>query len=201
MELIAELKNPFENLTKDNKQAIQEKCKGIATELFSNYCILCKTKKYYFAEVEFYYWQKDKFEENWNKVTYCRKGYSAGNLFYHLSGLDICFDCEKERYGGILVRSIIDGNGVLTIGPLTCKNIILNECGGLSMPRLSPTATRNCDVKPTFRYLGETDFEKINKGEANKDGNLKLAFFDKNIEKSQWDKSRPSYYDRLIKFI
>ena len=112
-ELYELLKKPFDGLSKD--EDIQGRCRSIAQELFDNYCIKCKEKEYYFAEIEFYYYEKGKWEEEWNKVTYPREC-KAGGLFYHLSGVDICLDSNlrKEKGvfsgkgGGLLIRSIVD---------------------------------------------------------------------------------------------
>lgn len=97
------LTNPF-----DGKEDFQAVCEEIARKLFSHYCINCNGKEYYFAEIEFYYRNEEisKWNNDWNKVTYSnRTGYEAGSLFYHLSGVDICFECTEKRYGGILIRS------------------------------------------------------------------------------------------------
>ena len=89
------LKNPFEGLS--NYESIQDKCAEIARELFSNYHLACGNETFRFAEIEFYYYDramylKDKNLNKWQEVTYPRDNYQGGQLFYHLSGIDICFD-------------------------------------------------------------------------------------------------------------
>lgn len=41
--------------------------------------------------------------------------YQGGQLFYHLSGIDICFDSHyknnEAKFGGILIRAIKDEKG------------------------------------------------------------------------------------------
>ena len=107
---------------------------GIAKCLFSNYCIQCggnnQKKYYYFAEIEFYYYDKDKFNEKWNWVTYPRTNKSAGELFFHYSGFDICFEShfEKGRFGGILIRSLKNEEGKFITGPSVCSLEVLNAC-------------------------------------------------------------------------
>lgn len=190
-----------------NGENIQGAFKQIAEELFKNYGIQCGQSFFYFAEIEFYYFDEARFHSEWNEVTYERNGYKAGDLFYHLSGVDICFDShllkangKKSGYGGgILIRSIVekvDGNEVLTIGPLTCMNKMLNACKGGNMPRLaSAPQQRNCTPKPAYRYLGQKDFDSISEG-TNKDGKLQMAFYDSTED--LWKQARSSYYKRLI---
>ena len=193
-----------------------ETFKQIAHNLMNNYCIRCWEKDYYVAEIEFYYYrEEDKvfFEErkkNWEEITYPRKT-NAGDLFYHLSGIDICFesDLKKDKSGmigyggGILIRAIVDANDPqeLIVGPLTCKDKILNACAGKEMPSLEHASTkRNIKLSETYRYLGKSDFDSIeNPEKENRDGNHKLAFYDAMVP-SLWNAARSSYYNyRLIR--
>ena len=187
--------------------SVMESIKSIAETLMNNFCIQCGDKNYYLAEIEFYYYDSNRFNQFWNEVTYERKGYEAGDLFYHLSGMDICFDSnltkdkgKKVGYGGgILIRSIVEENGQITVGPLTCVNKMLNACKGGNMPKLVSTKHRNRNPKETYRYLGEDDFKAIPKGE-NKDGALKLAYYDP-LSQDAWNRARSSYYNnRLTKY-
>lgn len=217
------LKNPFEGL---NAQEFQKKCSEIAEELFKNYCIVCGEKIFALAEIEFYYFKEGEFEGKWNEKTYERNPYKPGLLFYHLSGVDICFESEltkdnkrkKHGYGGgILIRSVVevnedgkylvdkDNNYKITVGPLTCVNMMLNACNGKSMPQIkniSIPERDNFNLKETYRYLGENDFklienEKKEKDETNIDGDLKLAFYDPfSIE--MWEHARSSYYSKRL---
>jgi len=194
----------------------------IEKELIENYCINCNGKEFYFAEIEPYYYNSNSkdLKGKWNENTYPREC-QAGDIFYHLSGMDICFNSKlpkdfkgkEDCYGGgILIRSIVEfdekidnkdnekSNGIVTVGPLTCANKMLNACEGKSMPKLSRISKkRNHTPNPQeiFRYLGEKDFKLIKEGE-NIDGDLKLAFYDSEINKNSWDKARSSYYDKRI---
>ena len=161
------LKNPFDKLSKGEEKEFQRECALIAQKLFDNYCILCGEAKYYFAEVEFYYYEKGKWDDKWNEITYARKVYNAGDLFYHLSGIDICFDSSYDdcnaKFGGILIRSIKDEKGTVIAGPLTCKDEILNACKGNQMPVLRPLSTPlRTDLTSTYRALGKQDTDKEN---------------------------------------
>ncbi len=186
-ELIENLKNPFENLSKEE---IQKKCSDIAKDLFCNYCINCNDNKYYFAEIEFYYWEK-----NWNKmdynahVTYPRDGYDAKDLLYHLSGVDICFKSsfKEAKFGGILIRAIRDKEGNITAGPWNCMLKILNECNGGNMPKiesLKEPCNNDDNIKNTFRALGKSDMN------AEKDNPLKLCYYDSSIPSIKWKSNK-----------
>ena len=101
MEKVFELfKNPFEGLS--NYESIQAKCAEIARELFSNYHLACGNETFRFTEIEFYYYDKAMYLKNknlnkWQEVTYPRDNYQGGQLFYHLSGIDICFDSHLKH--------------------------------------------------------------------------------------------------------
>lgn len=182
------LKNPFDGLLKD--EDIQERCRIIAKELFDSYCIKCKEKEFYFAEIEFYYWQKNQWEKDWNRVTYPRDGYEAKDLFFHTSGIDICFESSYNdaKFGGILVRSIIDKDNNIIAGPWNCMLHILNECTGGEMPRLEESQLRshNPIIKATHRALGEKDMVKEIKNP------LSLCFYDA-FPEDKWNFVKESF--------
>lgn len=177
----------------------------IAEELMKSYCVKCGEKICFLAEIEFYYYRAsdkevlEKLGINWEGVTYSRET-NAGDFFYHLSGCDICFPSDKNECGGILIRSLVDDAGNLVAGPLNCVNAMLNACGkNKNVPYLLKTKNkRDVIIHSTYRFLGDDDFKKINNG--NKDGELKLAFFDSNIKQADWNKARPSYYSTRFKY-
>ena len=108
----------------------QEYFDGIAKYIFGNVAIVIgdsnpKQIKYYLGEIEFYYNNlpeeviksaKDKnTSEDKKKYVYffsCtyKRNRKAMQLFWHYSGVDICFqtDLKKNCYGGILIRSLIN---------------------------------------------------------------------------------------------
>ena len=93
--------------------------------------------KYYLVEIEFYIYDKDKHADS---HVYPRAKKEAGELFFHLSGMDICFksSLDEGRFGGILIRALereTNGEKTLFGGPLVCKDEVLN------------TATEKCSVK------------------------------------------------------
>ncbi len=198
--------NPFEGLTEDK---FQGKCAKIANDLFNNYCIKCNEKEFYFAEIEFYYFQDDVWNQDWNQTTYPKNFEGkGGQLFYHLSGVDVCFDGNLKREngvlsgkgGGILIRSIVDSsNKTLIIGPLTCANTLLNTCDGKLMPSIqSLKEKRQVNPIQTYRFFGNDDFSKIENG-TNRDEKLKLAFYDNTIDTAVWNKVRSKYYEKRLK--
>ena len=196
--LIEKLKNPFGEFTQKSEEKFQKRCFDIAEELFNNYCIQCNKTEYYFAEIEFYYYEKVKWEEEWNKVTYARNGFAAGDLFYHLSGIDICFDSHYDetsaRFGGILIRAIKKEDNTIVAGPYTCKDELLNACKGCSMPRLSKqmkVKQLKPNVLSTIRSLGDKDMK-----EKKIDGNYELCFYDGNINREEWN-PRKSRFNTL----
>ena len=205
MNIKDEIRKACNNMNEGN---FQESFKSIAETLLNKFCIQCGDKKFYFAEIEFYYYDANLFNQIWNEVTYQRDGYEAGDLFYHLSGMDICFDShlsknkgKKAGYGGgILIRSIVEENGEITVGPLTCVNKMLNACKGGNMPQLIPSLEQqNRVLKETYRFLGQDDFRAIPE-RKNKDGALKLAYYDP-LSQEAWNKARSSYYiNRLTKY-
>ena len=125
----------FDELKKVEQQetgeALQKYFEGLARILFNKIDILAGNDRYTFAEIEFYY-RNGIFKDGQYKDTYPRTKH-AGNLFWHLSGIDICFETDKEKgsYGGILIRSIVkeDGkDGSLITGPMCCSDELLNSC-------------------------------------------------------------------------
>lgn len=101
-ELKSLLTNPFDE--KKDWNGFQDKCKEIAKKLLENYCIEYGEKKYYyFAEIEFYYYDKERWNDEWNEKTYPRDKKDAGDFFFHYSGVDICFNSkfEEGKFGGI----------------------------------------------------------------------------------------------------
>ena len=123
----------------------------------------------------------------WQEVTYPRDGYEAGQLFYHLSGIDICFEShyngKSGKFGGILIRSIKDGDLIIA-GPLNCKDEILNVCKNGKMPELKKISEKQKkELAQTYRSLGKT-------GTNIHDG---LCFYDCSINKGDWNPLKDRY--------
>ena len=190
MENELDLKNPFDGIS--NYECFKAKCRDIASKLFNNYGIKCNNKIFRLAEIEFYYYDseqylKDRINLKWQEVTYPRNDYKGGELFYHLSGIDICFDSQyKEKsgkFGGILIRSIKDGEKIIA-GPLNCKDEILNTCKNGKMPKLKKVSEKQeIELEQTYRSLGKT-------GTDIHDG---LCFFDGSLVKDDWNPKRDRF--------
>ena len=90
-----------------------------------------KDIRYTLEEIEFYYYKKGVFEEGYNLCTYPRDC-DAGELFWHYSGVDICFKSYDDAFGGILIRSlrkkIGDTDEGLIGGPMRCATDLANCC-------------------------------------------------------------------------
>lgn len=144
------LSNPLEKLTKDD---VQKRFEQIAKSLFEDFAIQCGEKLFRFAEIEFYYYKKGEWNEDWNKETYPRNNKQAGELFFHYSGVDLCFKSyfneTTAEFGGILIRSLLDGNDIYA-GPLYCANLMLNTCHD-SLPKLVDAEHKDFLIKSTKR--------------------------------------------------
>ena len=200
------LKSPFDGLKQDDVAGIQDRCFKIAKTLFENYCVKCGDKAYGFAEIEFYYYKKEEsgknnFDKDWNRETYPRNK-DAGAFFFHYSGVDICFQChyddvdkdnEYGEFGGILIRSLRDGNKILA-GPLFCANTILNACKE-QMPTLQKRDCQQCRLELATRFGISSDKKQEKDKElflcyyaTNVDG--EILNWDKTSERIAWDKKR-----------
>lgn len=202
---ISELLQLPDNLASEN---ILNVFGNIADKLMKEFCIISGAKKYYFAELEFYYYDKIRFKEVWNEKTYPRNNRAAGELFFHYSGFDICFNSNFKdgKFGGILIRSLIDvaktGNKYVT-GPLLCLNEVLNACTkNKELPKVVQLneeeklyQKKNCVISdPPIPRYGITY-----KNKAIKD--VPWCFFDKRLldENNQKNKFENSTWDYVKK--
>lgn len=193
------LTNPFEQVETGDLNGFQQRCFDIAKELFCNYCINCDGKEFYLAEIEFYYWQKKNWNNKWNRMTYPREC-EAKVLFFHLSGIDICFNSHYKKednfddeacFGGILIRAIRDKENNIIAGPWNCMLKILNECQGRKMPKLIKLETpcnNEKNIEDTYRSLGKEDMQEEKEMAERKDNPLKLCFYDSSITTIKWGK-------------
>ena len=109
----------------DPNKATQEKIENFMRDLLENYVLEVASEKFAFAEIEIY--------TSADKNTYKRVS-SAGDIFFHNFGFDICFESSKEAYGGVLVRSLLRlSDHEIINGPRRCANAILN----ISEPNLN----------------------------------------------------------------
>lgn len=180
--LIEILKNPFDGLNENDANGFQDKCFEIAKKLMKEFCIQCGKKKYFFAELEIYYYQTDRWNKEWNEKTYPRKNKKAGDFFFHYSGFDICFDSNFDekmaKFGGILIRSLKDEKGNFITGPSVCSLELMNVCyEQKKCPEIKPCSNIESEIckNPIKRY-GIT----YNDGQEDQD----LCFYDELIKKN-----------------
>ena len=125
---MSKIENYLKESLKDFKEikTFQDYFDSIAKYIFGNVAIVIgdsnsKQIKYYLEEIEFYYNNlskkdldsaKNKSEKEKNFINHfsCtyKRNRDAGQLFWHYSGVDICFQSypEDNCYGGILIRSM-----------------------------------------------------------------------------------------------
>lgn len=175
---MSKIENYLKESLKDFKEikTFQDYFDSIAKYIFGNVAIVIgdsnsKQIKYYLEEIEFYYNNlskkdldsaKNKSEKEKNFINHfsCtyKRNRDAGQLFWHYSGVDICFQSypEDNCYGGILIRSMskCDGNEnnpELIAGPLRCANEIANQSINLkSIPQIK-------EIKGAKRNISEND--------------------------------------------
>ena len=186
----------------ETEKALQKYFEGLAKTLFNQIDILAGNDRYSLAEIEFYY-QNGIFKDGHYKDTYARTK-PAGSLFWHLSGIDICFDSNKEEgyFGGILIRSIVKEDGSLITGPMCCSDELLNSCAltsTIEIPSFIPILIDkekelNIDPQPTIRQGIKVDNEK---------NALPFCFY---VERSSWKNykgynyaARPDHRKRIYK--
>lgn len=181
--------NPLTGLESSNLKMIENEFSIIANSLICNYCMKADTRIFRFAEIEFYYHMKGVWDQEWNRVTYPRNK-NAGELFYHYSGVDICFQTHLDGeggyidFGGILIRSLIevDENGrpqQLHAGPQYCANLMLNACNE-TLPKLDVAEGINCRIKTAIRFgIEKAEREREEKADFN------LCFYIDSINDNQ----------------
>lgn len=170
----------------------------LAKKIITKYHIKCGNKRFRFAEIEFYYYDKDYLNEEWCQKTYPRKDKEAGDLFFHYSGVDICFDSSFDKdnavFGGILIRSLYDENRKMYItGPLLCANEILNACSKNKVwPVIEETTEHICKIETTGRYgISYSDGYEFKDNLCFYDHLLK-EHLNNSIEESTWDYKKTS---------
>ena len=95
---------------------------------------------------------------------------------------DFRYNKEEVKFGGILIRSIKDGDRIIA-GPLNCKDIILNACKNGEMPKLAEATEKQIELAQTYRSLGKT-------GTDIHDG---LCFYDGSLVKDDWNPKRDRF--------
>lgn len=137
--------------------------KDLAQEIMNKVCIFNGKYKYHPIEIEFYIYDKN----NHADIHVYPREAKVGDLFFHLSGMDICFESsfeEKEgtvRFGGILIRALEREDGKQFGGPLTCKDEVLNtaimKCLVVSCGSIKQKVSENTRKRKGLENKGEND--------------------------------------------
>ena len=149
----------------------EEGLNTLATRILNEICICNGKHKYHPIEIEFYIYDK---EEHPDIHVYPRDNKKAGDLFFHLSGMDICFESSIKdgRFGGILIRALEREDGKRLGGPLTCKDEVLNSANARCV-------TKMCEKELSYSISNTKQRKGINKYEKKKDDywDAKYRFF------------------------
>jgi len=150
--------------------------KPLAEEIMNKICIFNGKYTYHPIEIEFYIYDKNNHPDT---HVYPREAEKAGKLFFHLSGMDICFKSSLNDgcFGGILIRALEREEDKQQFGgPLTCKDEVLN------------TAIMKCLVM-LCNNMGKKASEDVykrkgleNKGENDKFLNASYRFFREDVK-------------------
>ena len=141
---------------------------SLAKEIMDKIYIDNGAYKYYPIEIEFYIYDK---VEHPDTHVYPREA-ETGDLFFHLSGMDICFKSSFEeidntiRFGGILIRALErrkEGEETKQLfgGPLVCKNEVLNTATErVKVAFVKPSEECTAVNKYTGKRKGINKYEK-----------------------------------------
>lgn len=139
---------------------------GIAATLFERFHIERGDARYFFLEVEFYYFSESHPDRrrHWPRPFVYPRSCDAGVFFTHTSGLDICFESKMDDRGkfisggGILLRSLLretpDHSQTVVAGPWDCFEALMNysEAGKYPVITESNTLAHPVELKKTRRY-------------------------------------------------
>lgn len=152
---------------------IDGKLKELAEILMNEYCIINGQHSYRPIEIEFYIYDKDKHPD---EHVY-RRDAKAGRVFFHKSGMDICFasSIENGRFGGILIRAFEREDGICFGGPRICSYEVLN------------TASNICSIVPCKE-----------KGSYRTVASKRIGITEWHDSKSNW---KDKYYDKKYRFV
>lgn len=150
------------------------KLQKLANTLMKGYCIYNGAYHYRPIEIEFYIYDKYLHPD---RHVYPRDNKSAKDLFFHYSGMDICFKSSFEdgRFGGILIRALErDEDKQLFGGPLVCVNEVLNnaiiKCVVINIDEQQEEA------EEYGRRVGINEFDKLTDRDNNR---IKDDYYDK----------------------
>lgn len=114
-----------------NTNNVQSLMNELTPFIMDNYKIFNGKNAYSILEMEYYIHtplHQDKRSNSDTTTVYSRPGKKAGDMFFHFSGMDICFEPDQNSYGGILIRSLVDESDPSHIikGPCKCLVDLMN---------------------------------------------------------------------------
>ena len=170
-------------LKKAHNISFEEFFKSCAKDIMNNICISNGAYLYHPIEIEFYIYDKN---EHADIHVYPRDNQKAGDIFFHLSGMDICFDSSITNgyFGGILIRALERENinkpdekpRQQFGGPLTCKDEVLNTA--IRKCCVDTCNDQRCNLNPDTRKRKGLE----NKGENDEFFNAAYRFFREDIK-------------------
>lgn len=152
----------------------KKELKELADKLMKGYCIYNGQYQYRPIEIEFYIYDKN---DHPDRHVYPRDNKSAGELFFHYSGMDICFKSSFKdgRFGGILIRALErNEDKQLFGGPLVCVNEVLNNA--IIKCVVKKIDEQEEEAEEYGRRVGINEFENLTDRDNN---SIKDDFYDK----------------------
>jgi hypothetical protein len=140
-----------------NEDDLSEKLLELAKMLMNGYCIDNGHFQYQYRPIEIEFYIYDQINHP-DRHVYPRNNKHAGDLFFHYSGMDICFESFEGCFGGILIRALErvekdkDGNTLYFGGPLVCANEVLNTANGKC--KVIPITQLDKEAVPFGRRVG-----------------------------------------------
>ncbi len=170
------------------QEDLQQYFKEVAEYLFRHVLIKAGNDEYTFIEVEFYYYQDGDFKGPLYNCTYPRTR-KAGQLFWHYSGVDICFESSENEgfFGGILIRGLKKykeglekNNYEIIAGPMRCSDELMNSCEKELPIIVDGVSLSINEPQPTIRYGIKADVEQSEP----------KMFFCYYLEQESWNRTR-----------
>lgn len=120
---------------------IESSFADLASSLMNHFAIRKGDRYYRFVEIEFYH----NLTDGGSSITYPRLA-EACEYFFHKSGVDLTFKSTRDRFGGILIRSLACEDRFIN-GPLCVVDELFDQFTALKAP-------------DNFPVLVQHDFEK-----------------------------------------
>lgn len=131
----------------DTKESIEARFPELADALINNFGIQKGDKIFRFVETEFYHNLTDVEVINGKvkKITYKRETESC-DFFFHNYGVDLAFESDGKRYGGVLIRAMKCGDEFIN-GPGRVADRLFDKFSAVRQPDDFPVLVplKECD--------------------------------------------------------